>query len=110
MLQNLRIRWKLVVIFLLPALTLLLVAGGRMLTTVSTGQKADAERRVLVFSGHVGDFITQLQEERSLSVQYIGTGRRSGADQLAAQRSKVDVAIVAYQTESEALAPDSSDR
>ena len=110
MLQNLRIRWKLVVIFLLPALTLLFVAGSRMWTTADAGRTADSERHVLAFSEQVGDFVHELQQERSLSVTYLGSGKRQGGDELTAQRSKVDAAIVAYRADSQDLAGDAGDR
>src|SRR5688500_17257313 len=110
MLQNLRIRWKLVVIFLLPALTLVVVAGSRMWTTADAGREADAERRVLAFSEQVGDFVHELQQERSLSVAYIGSGKRQGGEAMSAQRAKVDAAVAAYRTGSEDLAGGSSER
>jgi signal transduction histidine kinase len=106
MLANLRIRWKLVAIFLLPALTLSTVAVTRIVSTLSDGFQADRELRSLQFSTRVAALAGELQGERTLSTQWAGTGKAQGGEELTTQRARVDRALADLRANAEELGPE----
>ncbi|HKE99868.1 MAG TPA: nitrate- and nitrite sensing domain-containing protein [Actinomycetes bacterium] len=109
MLQNLRIRSKLVAIFLLPALTLAVIAAGRIQSSVQNGLRADRDRRMLSFVNEIAGFNGELQTERTLSLQFVASGRKQGGDQLSAQRVRVDRALATLQRSQQRITGEISD-
>src|SRR3954452_20213641 len=106
MLANLRIRWKLVEIFLLPALTLSTVEVTRIWSTGSDGRQADRELRSLQLSTRVAALAGDLQGERTLSTQWAGTDKTQGGEELTAQRARVDRTLAVLRAGAEELGPD----
>jgi hypothetical protein len=93
LLQNLRIRWKLVAIFALPALTLLSVAVNQIWTDASDRARIDREQRVLEIGIQLSRVAHELEQERTVSILYAGSGRREGLDTMTQQRARVDASI-----------------
>src|SRR3954454_6268992 len=92
-LRNWRLRTKLIVVVLTPALTVLALVGLHVQRDL-----ADAER-LAELSAHgrvdvdVNAVLHELQRERDLSVRYVAGGRRGDLTELQNQRATVDAAI-----------------
>ena len=93
-LDDVRIRTRLIAIFLLPILTLTIVAASQIQSSVAAGFKADKERQLLTFAIGLGDLTHELQLERDHSVNWIGSGKEAASyKEVVVQRAKVDKAI-----------------
>jgi HAMP domain-containing protein len=92
-LQRLRIRWKLVVIFLVPALVLLTVGVGRVWSDLGDITRANREGRVLETAIALSRLTHELAQERSASTLFVGSERREGSEVLQRQRARVDLAV-----------------
>src|SRR5919197_1408368 len=95
MLDNLRMPSRLVAIFFLPVLALTVIAAGRMQSSISSGLRADAEKRLLVFASGLTGVVHELQGERDLSVASLGPAGRADRGALVAQRARTDQAVAA---------------
>ncbi|HEX6675854.1 MAG TPA: nitrate- and nitrite sensing domain-containing protein [Actinomycetes bacterium] len=93
-LDDVRIRTRLIAIFLLPILTLTIVAASQIQSSVAAGFKADKERQLLTFAIGLGDLTHELQLERDHSVNWVGSGKEAASyKEVVVQRAKVDKAI-----------------
>lgn len=92
-LRNWRLRTKLIVVLVIPAVTVLALIGLHVQQDLAHADELaelSAHGRV---DGGVNDVIHQLQRERDLSVRFVATGRRGDLGDLRDQRGKVDAAI-----------------
>jgi HAMP domain-containing protein len=93
-LDDVRIRTRLIAIFLLPILTLTIVAASQIRSSVAAGFRADKERQLLTFAIGLGDLGHELQLERDHSVNWIGGGKEATSyKEVLVQRARVDRAI-----------------
>jgi HAMP domain-containing protein len=93
-LDDVRIRTRLIAIFLLPILTLTIVAASQIQSSVAAGFRADKERQLLTFAIGLGDLGHELQLERDHSVNWIGSGKEAASyKEVLVQRARVDRAI-----------------
>jgi signal transduction histidine kinase len=93
-LDDVRIRTRLIAIFLLPILTLTIVAASQIQSSVAAGFKADKERQLLTFAIGLGDLAHELQLERDHSVNWVGGGKEAASyKEVLVQRARVDKAI-----------------
>jgi hypothetical protein len=107
-LGNLSLRPKIALILLLPVAALLLLAGLRIGSSVSTSRQAAQVRRMTEFALHGTALAHELQRERGLSLGALLAGRRDPA--LQQQRAVTDRALAAYRDSAagldiDALAP-----
>jgi len=93
LLQSLRIRWKLVAIFALPALALLSVAASSILSDASDLAGVRRERQVLTVAIDISRLAHELEQERTVSLLYTGSQRREGLETLRRQRTRVDEGV-----------------
>jgi signal transduction histidine kinase len=92
-LRNWRLRTKLIVVLVIPAVTVLALIGLHVQQDLAHADELaelSAHGRV---DGGVNDVVHQLQRERDLSVRFVATGRHGDLTELRDQRSKVDAAI-----------------
>jgi hypothetical protein len=111
-LGNLSLRPKIALILLLPVAALLLLAGLRIGSSVSTSRQAAQVRRMTEFALHGTALAHELQRERGLSLGALLAGRRDPA--LQQQRAVTDRALAAYRDSAagldiDALAPAAAD-
>jgi len=104
-LRNWRLRTKLIVVLLIPALSVLALAG------LHVWQDLDHAEELAELSAHgrvdsaVNEVVHQLQRERDLSVRFVASGRTGDLSELRDQRNKVDAAIGAASKEYDAERP-----
>ncbi|WP_199431376.1 sensor histidine kinase [Qaidamihabitans albus] len=92
-LRNWRLRTKLLVVLLIPALAVVVLVGLRVSADLDRADRfADGAERVRV-DGKVADVLHQLQRERDLTVRYVAAGRQGDLGELREQRERVDAAI-----------------
>jgi HAMP domain-containing protein len=93
-LDDVKIRTRLVAIFLLPILTLTIVAASQIQSSVADGFRADRERQLLMFAIGLGNLAHELQLERDHSANWIGSGKEAASyKEVLVQRAKVDKAV-----------------
>lgn len=92
-LRNWRLRTKLIVVLVMPAVTALALLGLHVRQDLAHADElAELSAHGRVDAG-VNDVIHQLQRERDLSVRFVATGRQEDLTELRDQRGKVDTAI-----------------
>ncbi|WP_236797063.1 nitrate- and nitrite sensing domain-containing protein [Amycolatopsis sp. GM8] len=92
-LRNWRLRTKLIVVVLIPAISVLALVGLNVRQDLAHAQElAELSARGRVDTA-VNDVIHQLQRERDLSVRFVATGRAGDLTELRDQRGRVDAAI-----------------
>ncbi len=93
-LDDVRIRTRLVAIFLLPILTLTIVAASQIQSSAAAGFRADKERQLLTFAIGLGNLGHELQLERDHSANWIGGGKEATSyKEVLVQRARVDKAV-----------------
>jgi len=97
MLNNLSIRPKIALILILPVAALLLLAGLRIGSTVSTSRQAGRVTGLTEFALRGTALTHELQKERALTLRFL-LGGGAGPDRgvLRAQRAATDRALAAY--------------
>jgi signal transduction histidine kinase len=92
-LRNWRLRTKLFVVLLIPALAVVALVGLRVQSDLDDAkQLAELAARGRVDSS-VTEVVHQLQRERDLTVRYVAGSRQSGLGDVQGQRQRVDMAI-----------------
>ena len=96
MFQNVQIRSKLIAILVGPLLALVILSSVGIGTNLAQSAEADRVNRLSLFSGRLSALVNELQEERSLSMVYLGARRVEGRDRLTAQRPATDRMVADY--------------
>lgn len=92
-LRNWRLRTKLIVVLVIPAVTVLGLVGLHVQQDLAYAEQlAELAARGRVDAG-VNDVVHQLQRERDLSVRFVAAGRQGDLTELRDQRNKVDAAV-----------------
>jgi signal transduction histidine kinase len=92
-LRNWRLRTKLIVVLVIPAVTVLALVGLHVQQDLAhANELAELSAHGRVDAG-VNDLVHQLQRERDLSVRFVAAGREGDLTELRDQRTKVDAAI-----------------
>jgi hypothetical protein len=101
-LRNWRLRTKLVVVVLIPALTVLALIGLRVQQDLAHAEQLAELSAHGQVDADVNTLIHELQRERDLSVQYVAGGRRGDLTGLQSQQATVDAAVAAVSQEFDA--------
>jgi HAMP domain-containing protein len=96
LLRNMQVRTQLLAMLLLPLLAVVVLATARVGGAVAQGRNAGQARALAVFALQTNSLVTQLQQERGESSDYLGSGRRRGQDALAGRRAAVDRALAEF--------------
>ena len=96
MLRNMQVRTQLMAMLLLPLLTLMVLSIARVDTAVTEGRSAGQAGALAGFAVQTNLLVTQLQQERGQSSDYLGSGRRRGQGALVTQRAAVDRDVTAF--------------
>ncbi|MGC2854496.1 methyl-accepting chemotaxis protein [Novispirillum sp. DQ9] len=89
-LNDLKIRTRVLLAFLLPLGVVLWLSGDKLWTTWSLAAKADRLEQVSGVAVGVGNLIHELQVERGMSGVYVGSGGTRFRGEIAGQRSQTD--------------------
>ncbi len=92
-LNNLKIRTKLVLLLILPALVLAFFVTGETYTKWQEFQNARNANQVISFSSHLATLIHELQKERGLSAGFVESGGQNFTGEMQRQRSITDEKI-----------------
>ncbi|MFD1148526.1 sensor histidine kinase, partial [Saccharothrix hoggarensis] len=92
-LRNWRLRSKLAVVLLVPALSTLTLAGLRLNTQLDDVELFGQIQRELQLSAQAAAVSDALQLERDAAVWFVAGGRRDNAAELVARSSKVDAEV-----------------
>ncbi|WP_246108059.1 sensor histidine kinase [Saccharothrix saharensis] len=92
-LRNWRLRSKLAVVLLVPALSTLTLAGLRLNTQLDDVELFGQVQRELQLSAQVAAVSDALQLERDAAVWFVAGGRRDNAGELQTRSSKVDAEV-----------------
>ncbi|MFJ6677239.1 nitrate- and nitrite sensing domain-containing protein [Actinosynnema sp. NPDC091369] len=92
-LRNWRLRSKLAVVLLVPALSTLTLAGLRLNTQLDDVELFGQVQRELQLSAQVAAVSDALQLERDAAVLFVAGGRRDNAGELQTRSSKVDAEV-----------------
>ncbi|WP_409184717.1 nitrate- and nitrite sensing domain-containing protein [Amycolatopsis sp. VS8301801F10] len=96
-LRNWRLRTKLFVVLLIPALAVVVLVGLRVNSDLRDArQLAEFAARCRVDST-VAEVVHQLQRERDVTVRFVAGDRKGPTDVLVGQRTRVDLAIGAFE-------------
>ncbi|GAB2957179.1 nitrate- and nitrite sensing domain-containing protein [Amycolatopsis acidiphila] len=109
-LRNWRLRTKLIVVLVIPAVTVLALVGLHVQQDLAHADElAELSAHGRVDAG-VNDVIHQLQRERDLSVRFVAADRKGDLTDLRDQRNRVDAAVGAmgeeFDAERSRLSPD----
>ena len=96
MLRNMQVRTQLMAMLLLPLLTVMVLSIARVDTAVTEGRSAEQAGALAGFAVQTNLLVTQLQQERGQSSDYLGSGRRRGQGALVTQRAAVDRDVTAF--------------
>ncbi|QWF81636.1 hypothetical protein HUW46_05069 [Amycolatopsis sp. CA-230715] len=104
-LRNWRLRTKLLAVLLIPAITVVVLAGLHAKQDLDhADQLAELAARGRV-DGTIAEVVHQLQRERDLTVRFVAGGRKADPAELRAQRDRVDAASAAFSKEIGAQTP-----
>src|SRR5688500_16648377 len=92
-LRNWRLRSKLAVVLLVPALSTLTLAGLRLNTQLDDVELFGQVQRELQLSAQVAAVSDALQLERDAAVWFVAGGREANANELLTRSSKVDAEV-----------------
>ncbi|MBP2338022.1 signal transduction histidine kinase [Saccharothrix coeruleofusca] len=92
-LRNWRLRSKLAVVLLVPALSTLALAGLRLNTQLDDVELFGKVQRELQLSAQAAAVSDALQLERDAAVHYVAGGRQGASAEIAARASKVDLEV-----------------
>ncbi|MGW4399284.1 nitrate- and nitrite sensing domain-containing protein [Amycolatopsis nivea] len=96
-LRNWRLRTKLFVVLLIPALAVVVLVGLRVNSDLRDArQLAEFAARCRIDST-VAEVVHQLQRERDVTVRFVASDRKGATDVLVGQRTRVDLAIGAFE-------------
>ncbi len=96
-LRNWRLRTKLFVVLLIPALAVVVLVGLRVNSDLRDArQLAEFAARCRIDST-VAEVVHQLQRERDVTVRFVAGDRKGATDVLVGQRTRVDLAIGAFE-------------
>jgi Nitrate and nitrite sensing len=95
-LRNVPIRSRFVFTLIVPLLGLAVLAVGGIRSDLAERARAARVHQLARFGADLGPVIHQLQDERSLSSNYLAVGPRTGAADLATERRAVDRVVAAY--------------
>ncbi|MFD2474901.1 sensor histidine kinase [Amycolatopsis silviterrae] len=96
-LRNWRLRTKLFVVLLIPALAVVVLVGLRVNSDLRDArQLAEFAARCRVDTT-VAEVVHQLQRERDVTVRFVAGDRKGATDVLVGQRTRVDLAIGAFE-------------
>ncbi|WP_051125042.1 sensor histidine kinase [Amycolatopsis benzoatilytica] len=96
-LRNWRLRTKLFVVLLIPALAVVVLVGLRVNSDLRDArQLAEFAARCRVDTT-VAEVVHQLQRERDVTVRFVAGDRKGATDVLVGQRNRVDLAIGAFE-------------
>ncbi|MBB2503888.1 sensor histidine kinase [Amycolatopsis echigonensis] len=96
-LRNWRLRTKLFVVLLIPALAVVVLVGLRVNSDLRDArQLAEFAARCRVDTT-VAEVVHQLQRERDVTVRFVAGDRKGPTDVLVGQRTRVDLAIGAFE-------------
>jgi hypothetical protein len=95
-LRNAPIRSRFVFTLIVPLLGLAVLAVGGIRADLVESAPAARVHQLARLGADLAPVIHGLQDERSLSANYLADGRRSGAAELAAQRRVADQSVAAY--------------
>lgn len=98
MLRTVPIRSRFVFTLIVPLLGLAVLAVGGIRSDLAERARAARVHQLARFGADLEPVIHQLQDERSLSSNYLAVGRRTGAADLATERRAVDRVVAAYRT------------
>jgi signal transduction histidine kinase len=111
LLRNMQVRTQLMAMLLLPLLTVMVLSTVRVGTAVTERRNAEQARALAGFAVQTNLLVTQLQQERGQSSDYLGSGRRRGQGALVAQRAAVDRVLTEFREASGELPlPDTRSR
>jgi hypothetical protein len=96
LLRNMPVRTQLMAMLLLPLLTIMVLSFARVGTAVAEGRSAGQAGALAGFAVQTNLLVTQLQQERGQSSDYLGSGRRRGEGVLVTQRAEVDRIMTAF--------------
>ena len=95
-LRSMQVRTQLLAMLVLPLLALTVLSGARVNTAVTEGQSAEQARALAGFAVQTNLLVTELQQERGQSSDYLASDRRRGRGALAAQREAVGQVLTAF--------------
>ena len=98
MLQNLYIRSKLAAILLVPLVAVIVLASIGIGSRVSAADKAARVQDASEFAVTVTGLVHELQQERTLSALYVGSGKTQGFSALQSQWARTDQAKATFAT------------
>ncbi|HEX9342647.1 MAG TPA: nitrate- and nitrite sensing domain-containing protein [Actinomycetota bacterium] len=98
MLRNAPIRSKFILTLIVPLLALTVVTLLGLRASLAEGARAGHVNQLARFADGLAPVVHELQNERSLSRNVIGSSRASGASILRAQRRVTDQAAASYRT------------
>jgi HAMP domain-containing protein len=96
MFQNVSIRSKLIAILVGPLLALTILASVGIGTNLAESLKANRVNELSSFTGALTSLTHELQKERSLSWNYVGSRRLDGSEALTTQRASTVRVVDAY--------------
>jgi len=102
-LRSMQVRTQLLAMLVLPLLALTVLSGARVNTAVTEGQSAEQARALAGFAVQTNLLVTELQQERGQSSDYLASDRRRGRGALAAQREAVGQVLTAFRAAADRL-------
>ncbi|MGJ7908346.1 nitrate- and nitrite sensing domain-containing protein [Actinopolyspora sp. H202] len=96
--RNWRLRTKLLVVLLVPALAALVFGALQVVSDYNQTQQLLRMRQQVTLDTRSAEVVHELQRERDLTVAYIAAGRGGERSQLTEQRAAVDAAIERFRS------------
>lgn len=102
--RNWRLRTKLLVVLLVPALAALALGALQVVADYQKAQQLERIKQQVELDASAAQVVHQLQQERDLTVAYIASGRTTNQRELRDQRAAVDEAVQNFRADIDSVA------